>query len=91
MFNHYFFRGRQAAYKKFLSHSTRDEIILVTDPPFGGLVAVIAHTIRKIMADWVQDPDGMIWLNTILFCIDYNYVYLQTNLTFVNMHKCVVL
>ena len=52
---------------------------------------MIAHTIRKIMADWVQDPDGMIWLNTILFCIDYNYVYLQTNLTFVNMHKCVVL
>ena len=72
MFNHYFFRGRPAAYKKFLSHSTCDEIILVTDPPFGGLVAVIAHTIRRIMADWAQDPDGMLWLKTIIFCIDYS-------------------
>ncbi|KAI0232096.1 rRNA N6-adenosine-methyltransferase ZCCHC4 [Lamellibrachia satsuma] len=57
MFNHYFFRGAvaQAAYKKFLSNSNSDEIILVTDPPFGGLVEVIAHTIRKIMTDWSHD------------------------------------
>ena len=62
MFNHYFFRGAvaQAAYKKFLSNSNSDEIILVTDPPFGGLVEVIAHTIRKIMTDWSHDTAGMV-------------------------------
>ena len=90
MFNHYFFRGRQDAYKKFLSHSTCDEIILVTDPPFGGLVAVIAHTIRRIMADWAQDPDGMLWLKTIIFCIDYSLKKLQTIDTFVSMHKYIL-
>jgi len=61
MFNHYFFRGAAAcsAYKKFLSHTTAEEIILVMDPPFGGLVEVIIHTIRRIMADWSCDTNGM--------------------------------
>ena len=61
MFNHYFFRGAEAcsAYKKFLSHTTAEEIILVMDPPFGGLVEVIIHTIRRIMADWSCDLNGM--------------------------------
>ncbi|KAK2192869.1 hypothetical protein NP493_21g06031 [Ridgeia piscesae] len=59
MFNHYFFRGAAAcsAYKKFLSHTTAEEIILVMDPPFGGLVEVIIHTIRRIMADWSCDTN----------------------------------
>jgi len=57
MFNHYFFGGDASrnTYFQFLSKcSSRDavDILVVMDPPFGGHVAVLAHTMQCIAGDY---------------------------------------
>ncbi|XP_064629909.1 rRNA N6-adenosine-methyltransferase ZCCHC4-like [Lineus longissimus] len=51
MFNHHFFGGEESKkiYTKFLRN---EKLVVVTDPPFGGLVEVIAFTVKKIMQEW---------------------------------------
>ncbi|XP_020848033.1 rRNA N(6)-adenosine-methyltransferase ZCCHC4 isoform X2 [Phascolarctos cinereus] len=57
MFNHYFFDGKAALEicRKFLKEDKGVELILVTDPPFGGLVESLAVTFRKFMDMWKEE------------------------------------
>ncbi|XP_068925102.1 rRNA N6-adenosine-methyltransferase ZCCHC4 isoform X4 [Petaurus breviceps papuanus] len=62
MFNHHFFDGKAALEicRKFLQEDKGVGLILVTDPPFGGLVESLAVTFRKLMDMWreEQSPDN---------------------------------
>ncbi|KAL6475585.1 hypothetical protein MHYP_G00166250 [Metynnis hypsauchen] len=53
MFNHHFFNGEEAA-KAFLDFLTEDgsKVVMVADPPFGGLVKLLGHTFSKISEIW---------------------------------------
>ncbi|KAK2521395.1 Zcchc4 [Columba guinea] len=56
MFNHYFFGG-EAAHKtcrKFLHQDNGERLVMVTDPPFGGLVEALASSFKKLMAMWKE-------------------------------------
>uniref|UniRef100_K7GBA5 Zinc finger CCHC-type containing 4 n=3 Tax=Pelodiscus sinensis TaxID=13735 RepID=K7GBA5_PELSI len=61
MFNHYFFGGEAAheICRKFLHQEKGEGVILVTDPPFGGLVEPLAFSFKKLIAAWreVQGED----------------------------------
>ncbi|XP_072109042.1 rRNA N6-adenosine-methyltransferase ZCCHC4 isoform X5 [Mobula birostris] len=54
MFNHYFFGGKSAfeAFQTFLCQDNEESVIMMTDPPFGGLVEALAHSFKKIVAMW---------------------------------------
>ncbi|NWS93960.1 ZCHC4 protein, partial [Mionectes macconnelli] len=56
MFNHYFFGGEAAheTCRKFLCEDNGERVILVTDPPFGGLVEALASSFKKLMAMWKE-------------------------------------
>lgn len=56
MFNHHFFDGEKSSstFNEFLCGSHGDKTAIVTDPPFGGLVEVLAFTLRKIMKIWTD-------------------------------------
>ncbi|XP_072025836.1 rRNA N(6)-adenosine-methyltransferase ZCCHC4-like [Amphiura filiformis] len=56
MCNHYFMDGdeSQDVFRKFLNNDEDDDIVMVTDPPFGGLVEVIAFGVKWIMETWKQ-------------------------------------
>ncbi|XP_003773389.1 rRNA N6-adenosine-methyltransferase ZCCHC4 [Sarcophilus harrisii] len=62
MFNHHFFDGKAGfeTCRKFLQEDKGVGLILVTDPPFGGLVEPLAVTFRKFMDMWGehQSPDN---------------------------------
>ncbi|XP_007496710.1 rRNA N6-adenosine-methyltransferase ZCCHC4 isoform X2 [Monodelphis domestica] len=62
MFNHHFFNGKAAfeTCRKFLQEDKDVGLILVADPPFGGLVEPLAVTFRKFMDMWreTQSPDN---------------------------------
>lgn len=53
MFNHYFFDGLNATslYEQFLKDG-KTGLAVVIDPPFGGKVEVISHTIKAINNDY---------------------------------------
>ena len=65
MFNHHFFRGAksEAVYREFLTDSAEDStsggLLVIMDPPFGGLVDVLAHTMKCINNDWKQANPGL--------------------------------
>ncbi|XP_051866192.1 LOW QUALITY PROTEIN: rRNA N6-adenosine-methyltransferase ZCCHC4 [Pristis pectinata] len=54
MFNHYFFGGKSAfeGFQTFLCQDNGESVIMVTDPPFGGLVEALAHSFKKIVNVW---------------------------------------
>ncbi|XP_075355980.1 rRNA N(6)-adenosine-methyltransferase ZCCHC4 [Mycteria americana] len=56
MFNHYFFGGEAAreTCRKFLYQDNGERVIMVTDPPFGGLVEALASSFKKLMAMWKE-------------------------------------
>ncbi|XP_074085785.1 rRNA N(6)-adenosine-methyltransferase ZCCHC4 isoform X3 [Macrotis lagotis] len=62
MFNHHFFDGKAAleSCRKFLQEDKDLGLILVTDPPFGGLVEPLTVTFKKFMEMWKegQSPDN---------------------------------
>nr|XP_002738407.1 PREDICTED: zinc finger CCHC domain-containing protein 4-like [Saccoglossus kowalevskii] len=57
MFNHHFFDGDESEkyFQDFLHRNGGDGVVVVTDPPFGGLVEVLAFTIKRIMMLWHKD------------------------------------
>ncbi|CAH1783078.1 unnamed protein product [Owenia fusiformis] len=57
MFNHHFLDGSVAhkLYESFLE-SESSRIAIVTDPPYGGRVEVLTHTLKKINKTW-QNKD----------------------------------
>ncbi|XP_070541295.1 rRNA N(6)-adenosine-methyltransferase ZCCHC4-like [Ptychodera flava] len=56
MFNHYFFDGEgcQKNCQEFLNRDGGEGVVMVTDPPFGGLVEVLAFTVKRIMGWWKE-------------------------------------
>lgn len=54
LFNNYFFDGLKAekTFEKFINDSPKGSLILIIDPPFGGLIEAIAKTINKISEMW---------------------------------------
>ena len=54
MFNHYFFNDTQneETFTRFITETEDKHVAIVTDPPFGGLVEVLASTIKRIMTTW---------------------------------------
>ncbi|XP_047421760.1 rRNA N6-adenosine-methyltransferase ZCCHC4 isoform X2 [Sciurus carolinensis] len=56
MFNHHFFDGKAAleVCRAFLQEDKGEGVILVTDPPFGGLVEPLAITFKKLIAMWKE-------------------------------------
>lgn len=60
MFNHYFFNDTtsETVFTNFLIESDDKRIAIVTDPPFGGLVQVLASTFKKITETWKKQRDS---------------------------------
>jgi Probable N6-adenine methyltransferase len=73
MFNHYFFNGEKSrrVYMNFLRHPTSlpampaavdtvkdNDILVVVDPPFGGLVDALAVTLKRISEDYYESNGG---------------------------------
>ncbi len=48
MFNNHFFHGKKS-YLNFINNSTK--LLVLIDPPYGGLVKLIANTINKLLED----------------------------------------
>eukprot|EP00062_Callorhinchus_milii_P004987 gi/632943978/ref/XP_007887249.1/ PREDICTED: zinc finger CCHC domain-containing protein 4 isoform X2 [Callorhinchus milii] len=59
MFNHYFFGGKFAseACQRFLCQPNGESVIMVTDPPFGGMVEALAHSFKKVVRLWKTSCD----------------------------------
>ncbi|XP_013373515.1 PREDICTED: zinc finger CCHC domain-containing protein 4 isoform X2 [Chinchilla lanigera] len=57
MFNHHFFDGKPAleVCRAFLQEDKGEGVIMVTDPPFGGLVEPLAVTFKKLIDDSHQE------------------------------------
>lgn len=46
--------------RKFLYEENGERVIMVTDPPFGGLVEALASSFKKLMAMWNEtEKEGM--------------------------------
>ncbi|XP_029445833.1 rRNA N6-adenosine-methyltransferase ZCCHC4 isoform X2 [Rhinatrema bivittatum] len=58
MFNHHFFGGEAAreVCREFLQRDGGEGVIIVTDPPFGGLVEPLAFTFKKLISLWRMEP-----------------------------------
>uniref|UniRef100_A0A8C9SIW1 rRNA N(6)-adenosine-methyltransferase ZCCHC4 n=1 Tax=Scleropages formosus TaxID=113540 RepID=A0A8C9SIW1_SCLFO len=54
MFNHHFFGGEAAKglFEAFLHEEDGAKVVMVTDPPFGGLVKPLAHSFTQISETW---------------------------------------
>ncbi|XP_053560057.1 rRNA N6-adenosine-methyltransferase ZCCHC4 [Bombina bombina] len=54
MFNHHFFGGEEAQdiCRKFLQKDDGEGVLLVTDPPFGGLVEPLAFSFKRLREMW---------------------------------------
>ncbi|KXJ18418.1 rRNA N6-adenosine-methyltransferase ZCCHC4 [Exaiptasia diaphana] len=50
--NHFFEENGQQTLLEFMNSSEGDDMVLVMDPPFGGLVEVLAATVKKIWRFW---------------------------------------
>ena len=60
MFNHHFLDGAesQATCSQFLARDGGEGIVIVTDPPFGGLVHALASGVKWIMDVWKSNVKG---------------------------------
>ncbi len=86
MFNHHFFDGdvSQSVFETFMSRDdSAKRMVMVTDPPFGGLVEVLAHTAKTIATLW-QQKQGKSTL--ALFHLSLHF-YLLCPSSIVNDHK----
>ncbi|KAL4660932.1 zinc finger CCHC domain-containing protein 4 isoform X1 [Arapaima gigas] len=54
MFNNHFFSGEAAigVFNAFLNEEDGAKVVMVTDPPFGGLVKPLAHSFSQISETW---------------------------------------
>ncbi|KAJ8390286.1 hypothetical protein AAFF_G00108550 [Aldrovandia affinis] len=77
MFNHHFFDREQAeaVFSAFLREEDCEKVIMVTDPPFGGLVKPLAHSFSRVSGAWktLQTPEKssqempMVWIFPYFF------------------------
>ena len=52
MFNHHFFGDNSNGKILYESALKREKSVILVDPPFGGLVEVLVHTLSLINKDW---------------------------------------
>ncbi|XP_054152431.1 rRNA N6-adenosine-methyltransferase ZCCHC4-like [Oppia nitens] len=54
LFNNYFFNGTrdETTFMRFIEKSTKESIVIIVDPPFGGLIEAMAKTLRKFSDIW---------------------------------------
>uniref|UniRef100_A0A8C6SXP7 Zinc finger, CCHC domain containing 4 n=1 Tax=Neogobius melanostomus TaxID=47308 RepID=A0A8C6SXP7_9GOBI len=74
MFNHHFFGGEAAkkVLQSFLSESDGDKVVMVADPPFGGLVKPLANSFSLISHVWAAQHNSvgempMMWIFPYFF------------------------
>ncbi|CAL4137201.1 unnamed protein product, partial [Meganyctiphanes norvegica] len=68
MFNHHFFdTDSKNVYKKFIS---QENLVIVSDPPFGGRVELLHHNFLAIQTDW-QKEHGINRTLPMLFIFPY--------------------
>ncbi|XP_026154867.1 rRNA N(6)-adenosine-methyltransferase ZCCHC4 [Mastacembelus armatus] len=77
MFNHHFFGGEpsSAVLQAFLTECDEEKVVMVADPPFGGLVKALANSFCLISRMWrkLQSSDGsnadmpMMWIFPYFF------------------------
>ena len=76
LFNHYFFGDSDAevVFRDFICKDASG-LVLVMDPPFGGYVEVIAHTMKQISEMWIENnqPSNK-GMNQIQIKFDYNII-----------------
>lgn len=73
MFNHFFFES-VASEKVFQDFLSREGLVLVMDPPFGGLAEVLSHSVRIIWDDWRKvNSDGNVFKKLIIICTPYDF------------------
>ncbi|XP_039607534.1 rRNA N6-adenosine-methyltransferase ZCCHC4 [Polypterus senegalus] len=75
MFNNYFFDAEQGyiTCRKFLLEVIGEQVVLVSDPPFGGLVKPLAHSFNKISTIWKaqQQPESSVQEMPIFWIFPY--------------------
>lgn len=54
IFNNYFFSGKESktVFKNFLQEAQDEKVVIVLDPPFGGLIDAISFSLKKINNLW---------------------------------------
>lgn len=58
--NFSFLQAARETCRKFLYEENGERVIMVTDPPFGGLVEALASSFKKLMAMWKEtEKEGM--------------------------------
>ena len=74
MFNHHFFHGSaaQSTFCDFLTGELCERMVVVTDPPFGGLIEVLAETLKVIMKQWKDRNQGISYV-----CIYHIYIFIM--------------
>ncbi|KAM9834269.1 rRNA N6-adenosine-methyltransferase ZCCHC4 [Syngnathus typhle] len=77
MFNHHFFdsEASSAVIQAFLRESKGEKVVMVADPPFGGLVKPLANSFSRISQAWANQQNSdrscvdmpMIWIFPYFF------------------------
>lgn len=64
MFNHHFFGGEESvnSFTQFLTGCSHDQVAMVFDPPFGGMVEALSVSIKKISELWKSVTKGTVKL-----------------------------
>lgn len=57
--HHFFFKEAQNVYNEFMQ---RDNVVLITDPPFGGRIEPLAQTFTTIRKQWKKGDLSMFWI-----------------------------
>lgn len=54
MFNNYFFDGKKSKriLKNYLCEKQNEKLVILLDPPFGGMIDAISYTLKKINKCW---------------------------------------
>lgn len=55
--NFCFLQAARETCRKFLYEENGERVIMVTDPPFGGLVEALASSFKKLMAMWKETEE----------------------------------
>ena len=72
MFNDHFLDGEKSRTicEDFLHRNHGDGIVMVTDPPFGGRVEILAEVIQRMMGRWTMGLQGKSSKGSSSFGID---------------------
>ena len=78
MFNNYFFGGEVAekTFRNFIAEVKPGKIALVMDPPFGGMMSILAASLKKLLA--TVDKGGYV----APFLVNKQLVYVNKQLVY---------